>query len=651
MVIQMQRAKKITLGTPEAITPVKFSNVNNNLIQGDVTYDTSLIRFKVTASGCVIEMPLDPDEEVFGFGLQLKGFDHRGTKKYLRPNADPVANTGDSHAPVPFFVTTKGYGVYVDTARYASFYCGFGKNKNRENIRNKAVAVTPEELYEKNKTDEITQMIIDIPAAKGVDLYIFEGDSITEIVAAYNQFSGGGCMPSLWGLGMFYRCYTRYTQEEIIKMADYFRENDIPCDMIGLEPGWQESSYSCSYLWDKDRIPDPDSLIKELRNRHYNINLWEHVFVNSTSPIYRPLNKYSGDFEVWQGLVPDFGTKEGVDIFSEYHKTNFIDKGILGFKLDECDGSDYTGSWSYPNCSEFPSGMNGEQMHSMIGNLYQQTILKALGNNRTLSEVRSAGALAAPYPFVLYSDLYEHKDFIRGLVNSGFSGLLWTPEVRHADSKEELIRRVQAVIFSPQAIINGWYIDKAPWIDMRATNEIKGLFEVRMQLVPYIYSAFYQYYKKGIAPVRALVSDYSSDQNTYKIDDEYLFGDSLLVAPILAGETKRTVYLPKGKWYDFWTNQKYKGGYHIMETDTIPVFVKDNSILPLAQPVMYMEEGTQFKLDIKVYGSGGTIILIEDNGMTYDTNYKEYILTGNKDEDEQVILDSSRYCINSVQYF
>ena len=123
MVIQMQRAKKITFGTPEAITPVKFSNVNNNYIQGDVTYDTSLIQFKVTASGCVIEMPLDPDEEVFGFGLQLKGFDHRGTKKHLRPNADPVANTGDSHAPVPFFVTTKGYGVYVDTARYASFYC------------------------------------------------------------------------------------------------------------------------------------------------------------------------------------------------------------------------------------------------------------------------------------------------------------------------------------------------------------------------------------------------------------------------------------------------------------------------------------------------------------------------------------------------
>ena len=277
-------------------------------------------------------------------------------------------------------------------------------------------------------------------------------------------------------------------------------------------------------------------------------------------------------------------------------------------------------------------------------------MLKALGNNRTLSEVRSAGALAAPYPFVLYSDLYEHKDFIRGLVNSGFSGLLWTPEVRHADSKEELIRRVQAVIFSPQAIINGWYIDKAPWIDMGATDEIKELFEVRMQLVPYLYSAFYQYYKKGIAPVRALVSDYSSDQNTYKIDDEYLFGDSLLVAPIIAGETKRTVYLPEGKWYDFWTNQVYYGGYHTMETDTIPVFVKDNSVLPLAQPVMYMEEDTQFKLEIKVYGNGGTFTLIEDNGITYDTNYKEYILTGNRDEDEQVIQDSSRYCINSVQY-
>ena len=92
-----------------------------------------------------------------------------------------------------------------------------------------------------------------------------------------------------------------------------------------------------------------------------------------------------------------------------------------------------------------------------------KTILKALDGKPTLSQVRSAGALCASYPFVLYSDLYEHKDFIRGIVNSGFSGILWSPELRHAKSKMELLRRLQTVVFSVQCLINGWYCDEVPW--------------------------------------------------------------------------------------------------------------------------------------------------------------------------------------------
>ena len=242
--------KKLTFGTPEKIVPSIYCK-NFNYIETPIKYDESKISFKTTARGCLLELPLEFGEEVYGFGLQLKGFNHKGHNLQLRVNSDPVAYTGDSHAPVPFFVTTNGYGIYIDTARYIEASCGYGKNNHREPVENNTIIATAEDLYQKCGLKETTVMAIEIPVAKGVDIYIFDGDTITDIVSQYNMFSGGGCDVPEWGLGVLYRCYAKYTGNEIIKTAKYFRDNDIPCDIIGLEPGWQSSSYSCSYLWDK----------------------------------------------------------------------------------------------------------------------------------------------------------------------------------------------------------------------------------------------------------------------------------------------------------------------------------------------------------------------------------------------------------------
>ena len=563
--------KKLTFGTPEKIVPSIYCK-NFNYIETPIKYDESKISFKTTARGCLLELPLEFGEEVYGFGLQLKGFNHKGHNLQLRVNSDPVAYTGDSHAPVPFFVTTNGYGIYIDTARYIEASCGYGKNNHREPVENNTIIATAEDLYQKCGLKETTVMAIEIPVAKGVDIYIFDGDTITDIVSQYNMLSGGGCDVPEWGLGVLYRCYAKYTGNEIIKTAKYFRDNDIPCDIIGLEPGWQSSSYSCSYLWDKERFPNYKEVVDKLTEMGYHINLWEHAFVNSTSPIYDSLHDYSGDFEVWQGIIPDFGTEKAQEIFAKHHRDYLVSLGIDGFKLDECDSSDYVSDWSFPNCTEFPSGMDGEQYHSMFGVLYMQTILKALGDKPTLSEVRNAGALSASYPFVLYSDLYDHKDFVTGTVNSGFSGILWTPELRDAHSKEELMRRLQTTVFSVQCLINAWYCPNVPWLEFDCENEVRELLKIRKSLVPMLKEAFNEYKNNGKPPVRALVMDYTDDKETYNIDDEYMFCKNLLVAPILVGQKGRKVYLPDGNWVDYWTKKSVKNGWFEVETDNIPVF-------------------------------------------------------------------------------
>ena len=563
--------KKFTLGTPEQLVPSMFCD-NFNYIETDVAYPEANFTCKKTARGFLVEFPIEDDCHVFGFGLQLKQFDHRGRKLRLDVNADPVTNNGESHAPVPFFVTNKGYGMYFDTARYAEFTCGKPKNTAAKTIAAGGAADNTDDLYAV-RTESGAVMSVLIPACEGVDVYVIEGDTITDIVKQYNMLAGGGCDVPEWGLGTLYRCYTGWNSEQIKKTADYFRENDIPCDIIGLEPGWQTHAYSCTYKW-SDRYPDPKEFIDYLKERGFHVNLWQHAFTHPDSPIHDDIAPYSGDYLVWGGVVPDFATPEARKIFADYQRKALVDLGVDGFKLDECDSSDNTGSWSFPLHAEFPSGLDGEQYHSLFGTLYAKTILDALDDTPTLSEIRQMGALAAPYPFVLYSDLYDHKDFLRGVANSGFSGILWTPEFRDAPNRDICIRRVQAIVFSVQCLINAWYYDGIPWVGHGCEDEVRELLKLREKLVPMLKKAFEDYHTTGKPPVRALVMDYTDDRETYKIDDQWLFCDDLLVAPIAAGTgDERDVYLPvSANWVDYFTGEPVESGWHHVNTKGIPVY-------------------------------------------------------------------------------
>jgi len=566
--------KKFTFGTPEELLPSTFCK-NFNYTESNIKYPESNFNFRTTKDGCIIEFPIEDDCQIYGFGLQLKQFNHRGAKLHLAVNADPATKNGETHAPVPFFVTNKGYGMYFDTARYADFYCGVKKRGSsfEDTFVKEQPSDSTAELYALRKEEGLV-MSVKIPSAKGIDIYVMEGNTITDIVKQYNMLAGGGCDVPEWGLGLLYRCYTKWDAEKIMEIADYIRSSDIPCDILGLEPGWQTHSYSCTYEW-SDRFPNPQAFIDYIRERGFHINLWEHAFTHPNSPIFKDMVPHSGEHMVWGGIVPDFADPEARKIFADYHREYLVNSGIDGFKLDECDSSDNTGSWSFPLFSEFPSGLDGEQYHSLFGTLYAQTIMEALGENKTLSEIRQIGALAAPYPFVLYSDLYDHKDFIRGVANSGFSGILWAPEFRSAHSKEDCVRRMQAIVFSSQCLVNAWNYNGVPWVTHDCEEEARELFKLRQTLVPMLKKAFDDYRDTGKPPIRALVMDYTDDSETYDIDDQWLFCDDLLVAPIASGRNSRKVYLPTSeKWVDYFTGEAVDSGWFEVATEGIPVYRK-----------------------------------------------------------------------------
>ena len=135
-----------------------------------------------------------------------------------------------------------------------------------------------------------------------------------EIVQRYNLFSGGGCVPPMWGLGMWYRIYGGGDEKALKELAEQFRKEEIPMDVLGLEPGWHSHSYSCTYKW-SNLFPHPQEMIDDMTAQGYKLNLWEHVYVYPKAPFYEKLVPYSGDYEVWNGLVPDFATKEACQLF------------------------------------------------------------------------------------------------------------------------------------------------------------------------------------------------------------------------------------------------------------------------------------------------------------------------------------------------
>ena len=487
---------------------------------------------------------MDRTEMIYGLGMNTKLFDMSNKRDFAVVSDEPENETNESHAPVPFYVSSRGFGVFVDTARFASFYTGnldpTSKTPADKSSADKtsadtggagAAATGVEDLYRARELRKRT-MLLDVPVAQGVDVYVFSGPTMLDAVRRYNLFSGGGCVPPMWGLGIAYRGLNKFTGADSLNLAKSFRDQHIPCDIWGLEPGWQTQTYSCSFVWNRNAFPDPDAFVKQMADMGFHLNLWEHAFTHPSSPIHDQLLPYSGNFRVWGGLVPDFSMRQARDIFLKHHETEVFSKGVSGVKLDECDYQPFraTGVWSFPECSEFPSGMDGEQMHSMLGVLYQQTMLEPFTkrNLRTWGLVRSSHALAASLPYTIYSDSYDHKCYVRGMCKSGFCGVLWTPEVRNADSVEEFYRRTETVIFCPFAQIDSWFLKLPPWMQVErdknnagelmpdheaVTATTKKLLELRMSLIPYLYSAFNEYRLHGTPPIRAMVLDWPAGQS------------------------------------------------------------------------------------------------------------------------------------------
>ena len=586
------------------------------------------ISFERTADGkTVVRVPCKAGEKLFGFGLQLDGLDRN--QGVFTLNVDHWSTGGGrTHAPVPFYVSSRGYGVFLDTARFIKVYARVGNRKdsphNPPPVDRNPPPGDPAPRWDSQPDADAVEILVDGP---GADIVVIAGATIADVVSRYNLFSGGGALPPLWGLGFWHRVHAAADADRVRREVAEFEARRIPLDVIGLEPGWMTKSYPCTFEWQKKRFPDPPAFISELLARGIRLNLWENPYVSPESRLYKTMFPLSASHMVWLGLVPDYTLPEARRALVDQHAQDHVGIGVSGYKIDEVDGFDV---WLWPDHASFPSGTPAPAMRQAYGLLMQELVFKSLfkaRNQRTYGLVRASNGAASGYPFAIYSDAYDLKEYITGMSASGFAGVLWTPEIRSAGDERDWIDRMQVVAFSALAQLNAWASGATPWHFESATGMVRETLELRMRLLPYLYSAFAAYHFDGVPPIRPMAFE---DAALGSVADQFMFGPSILVAPFYGkGGWSREIVLPAGRWYDFYTGEFVGGGGRVTrqsDTGRIPLLVREGAVIPmLKEPVANTSRAYGQALEVRHYGTApGVFDLFEDDGKTFDYERGRY---------------------------
>ncbi|HOZ70334.1 MAG TPA: glycoside hydrolase family 31 protein [Chitinophagaceae bacterium] len=481
------------------------------------------------------------------------------------------------------------------------------------------------------------EIILRSPNAKSLDYVVFYGKSADEVIGAYRNLSGNVPMLPLWAYG-FWQCRERYTSgKHLVETVKEFRKRKLPVDVIVQD--WQ---YWGKHGWgvpqfDTTNYPNPEGFINELHNLHakFSISVWENMDKKSSvAQEYVSKNLY----------IPN---SPWIDIFNpETQKThwNVLNKNLFRLGVD---------SWWMDATEPENDALTGKQTYLGSGDLYRLTyplfVSKAVyegqrntdPTKRVVILTRSAFAGQQRYGTINWSgdigwnwDSYK-RQIVAGL-HYNLTGMpYWTTDIggffrpgngQYTDPQyhDILTRWFQWGVFNPIFRIHGYQTETEPWkYGEQVESNMRKMMNLRYRLLPYIYSSAWLVSQKGSTLMRPLVMDFSEDPLAVSQAYQYMFGKSILVAPVTAPNTNTwDVYLPKSTaWYDFWTDKKYMGGQSVKApapTDKIPLFVKAGAIIPFGKEMQYTGEKPNDTLEIRIYtGADGTFSLYEDEGDNY----------------------------------
>ncbi len=478
-----------------------------------------------------------------------------------------------------------------------------------------------------------------------IDYYFMYGPEVKEVVNQYTNLTGKTPLPQLWTLG-YQQCRWSYAPEErVLEIAKAFREKEIPCDTLYLDIDYMDG-YRV-FTWDKEKFNNPKDFTNKLKEMGFKVVtiIDPGVKVDREYGIYSEgikNNYFAKDKDgivyknvVWPGesVYPDFMNSKVRKWWANNQKI-MMDSGVSGIWNDMNEPASFNGP--LPEDVVFNEDGN-EVTHKEIHNIYGHMMTKATyegikeyTKKRPFVITRACYSGTQKYSTVWTGDnvsTWEHlRMSLPMLMNLGLSGLSFSGTdvggFGHDCTGELLSRWVQVGAFTP-LFRNHSSLgtrDQEPWTFDKETEEInKKYIKLRYKILPYLYDSMWEGEKTGAPIIRPLLFNYQDDKKTYEINDEFLCGDNILVAPIVEqGSKQRLVYLPKGnKWIDFWTNEIHDGGEYIIKEaplDICPIFIKASSIIPMALEQNFIGEKEQDTLILSIYLSD------EDEKFTY-THY------------------------------
>ncbi len=610
---------------------VTFSDLKGNVLnQDEEGLGISWIGEQVTNY-----KTMQDGERFVGLGEKVGPLDRKG-QGYQHWNTDSFAygpGTDPLYCSIPFYIGihgTSAYGLFMDNS-HKSFF-NFGASNNR---------------------------FSSFSADQG-DLnyyFIYEG-TVPGILEAYTWLTGRMKLPPFWGLGYQQCRYSYYPESEVRMVADTFRSKDIPADAIVLDIHYMDK-YKI-FTWDEERFPDPGALVQDLRNDNFHIVVMcdpgikvEDDYSPYESGVEKDVFLKYPDGELYQGEVwpgwchfPDFTREETRNWWKE-HFPAYVDLGVDGFWNDMNEIA--TWGQMVPENVLFDFEGNPDTMRkgrNVYGLCMARSTCEAteeLTGKRTFNLTRSAYAGIQRYSAVWTGDNVandEHMMLGIRLVNSmGLSGISYAGfDVGGfvGNASEHLFARwIQAGAFSPfyrgHSMINSR--DSEPWAFGEEVEQVsRNYIRLRYKLIMYLYSMFYESTLNGMPVCRSLVLEYPHDPKIYEpaFENQYLFGQSILVAPHESYKQITKVYLPEGDWYEFFSNEYLKGGQTIFTECPInkfPLYVKASAILPVCPEIGNSSAQTGDVLEFHIFKGEETnsFTYYEDDGESFSYESGEFM--------------------------
>ncbi len=577
---------------------------------------------------------MPPDEQYFGLGEKSTPLDKRG-HSYVMWNTDPAgfdASTDPLYQSVPFFIALRGgraYGLFFDNTYRSSFDMG---------------AESPD-LYSFG--------------AEGGELnyYFFSGPDPKRVIGRFTELVGRSPLPPRWSMGYIQSRYSYYPERTVRFIAENFRHRSIPCDGIFLDVDYMDGFRV--FTWDKSRFPDPHRMLSDLRQQGFHVIaiVDPYVKVDPNYWVYQQ-GLAGGDFmkrsdgkpyvaKGWPGdsVFPDFASQKVRAWWGALFKGQLED-GIAGILTDMNEPTVFLSDDHPLRPVTFDLDLvhetdQGPAPHAKIHNVYgmlesaatREGMLNFRPNERPLVITRATYAGGQRYAAQWSGDNWGTWDHLRlsmpMLMSMGLSGLQFSGAdiggISPVPSPELYARWLQAGVFTPFCWTHsGGPGNLEPWAFGNRLEEInRHSIELRYRLLPYLYNAFWEAAETGVPIMRPLLLEYPDDAQAVRQNDEFLFGNDILVAPVTKDDDiQREVYLPRGVWYDFWTERRIAGPTTLTvdaPLTRIPLFVRGGAIVPSQQAVQYADEAPINPLTFKIYPEGiSSRGYYEDDGISFD---------------------------------